>query len=92
MSDEKYTKEQLVALGEKLVARRQRQAAAQKKRREKLQQAGWKNLTLQVPEIRIAEIKKIVTLLSKAKIGIYYIATVDENNKAKIVSEKFEMK
>ncbi|MYL85373.1 hypothetical protein GTA51_19975 [Desulfovibrio aerotolerans] len=92
MSDEKYTKEQLVALGEKLVARRQKQAEAQKRRREKLQQAGWKNVTLQLPEVRIAEIKKLVALLSKSKSGNYYIAMTDENNKAKIVSEQFTMK
>ena len=93
MSDEKHTPEQLMALGQKLLARRERQALAQKRRREKLKAKGWTNLTLQVPESRIAEIKKIITYLSKAKSGVvFYLGTIDENGAAKAASEKFTMK
>ena len=93
MSDEKYTPEQLMALGEKLLARRERQALAQARRREKLKAKGWTNVTLQVPANRIAEIKKIITYLSKAKSGtVFYLAALDENGAAKAASEKLTMK
>ncbi|WP_129356194.1 hypothetical protein [Solidesulfovibrio carbinolicus] len=85
-------KNNLRPLVKKLLARRERQAQSQARRRKKLKDAGWITTTMQAPKNRIAEIRKVVALLSRAKSGSYYIATVDENNKAKVVSERFTMK
>ena len=93
MSDEKLTQEELAALGQKLLARRQKQALAQARRRKKLKASGFTTLSLSVPSNRIDEIKKIIAFVSKVKKGLNLcLCAVDDSGSFKQISEKVLIK
>ena len=93
MSNDKLTKDELAALGQTLLERRERQAQAQARRRKKLKEAGFTTLNLSVPSSRIDEIKKIISFASRVKKGLTLcLCVVDESGSFKPVSEKVLIK
>ena len=93
MSNDKLTKDELVALGQTLLERREKQAQAQARRRKKLKEAGFATLNLSVPSSRMDEIKKIISLASRVKKGLTLcLCVVDESGSLKPVSEKVLIK
>ena len=88
MSNDKLTKDELAALGQTLLERREKQAQAQARRRKKLKEAGFTILNLSVHSSRVDEIKKILSFVNRVKKGTTLcLCVVDESGTLKPISE-----